>query len=376
MARQLYSNNAKGRLNAGIAAGATACAVNAGQGALFPNPANGDWFMFTFIKSTGAIEVCKCTARSTDSFTTIVRAQEGTAALALDANDRVELRVTKGGMELWEQRGSVATISGNTTLLANDFPGTRRIVAAADITLPATSALLDRDYVVFKSLTTGVTRLLPQAVDNIDGLGNGVAYTIPPNQSVKIERAGPEVFNLTIKPPIGQQDLPIPVNAMTPRQTNGCSVILVSTGAAGQPDVDYMAFDGTAKEYARFQTRLPKAWDRSTITASFAWRRASGTSAANVVWGIRALAVSDNDTPAAAFGTEQTVTDDAKTTTANFSLSSTTPACTIGGSPQERDLLFFEVFRDAANPSDTLDAVDAWLSAVTLSAGFTAPTDD
>jgi hypothetical protein len=158
----------------------------------------------------------------------------------------------------------------------------------------------------------------------------------------------------------------IPATAMTPRSANGCAPLATTNGAANQPDIPYLAFDGTADEFAGFYMQMPKSWNESTVTARFQWRRASGTGAANVVWAIRGVAVSDNDTPAATFGTAATVTDDAKTTTANFALSAETGACTIGGTPAQDDLVFFEVFRDPDNASDTLTAVDAWLTGVTL----------
>jgi hypothetical protein len=53
----------------------------------------GDWFPLTVVTSTGAFEVMRCTARANDTFT-VSRAQEGTAAIAFNAGDRVELRFT------------------------------------------------------------------------------------------------------------------------------------------------------------------------------------------------------------------------------------------------------------------------------------------
>ncbi|MDH4172143.1 MAG: hypothetical protein OEW90_05015 [Betaproteobacteria bacterium] len=376
MGRQLYSNNAKGRLNAGIGAGDTACTLGGGQGALFPNPTNGDWFMFTFIKADGNIEVCKCTARSGDSFTTIVRAQEGTSALVLSSNDRVEARMTKGSMEWWQQRGELATVTGNTSFTAQDFPSTKRVTAAADLTLPAASALANNDLIDVKSLTSALVRFLPGGGDSIDGGSAGAPYVIPPFSHVRLVRVSANDFIILSKPPTGKQAVPVPAMAMNPRQTSGCGVLLTSVGAAGQPDVPYLPFDGAAKEFAGFLIQMPKGWNRGAVSAAFAWRRASGSGAANVVWGIRAVAVSDNDTPVVNFGSDATVVDDAKTTTANFSLSGETGPCTIAGSPAEGDLVFFEVFRDGAHASDTLDGVDAWLSSVTLFITTEAATDD
>lgn len=175
--------------------------------------------------------------------------------------------------------------------------------------------------------------------------------------------------------PVGPHTISIPAAALRPRATNGCAPLAVSAGAAGQPDVDYLAFDGDAAEYAKITIPMPKGWNEGMVKAEFQWRRASGTGAADVVWGMRAVAVSDNETPVTNFGSNATVTDDAKTTTANFALSGFTGDCTIGGSPAEGDLVMFEFFRLPADAADTLASVDAWLSSVRLTYTTAAATD-
>lgn len=200
--------------------------------------------------------------------------------------------------------------------------------------------------------------------------GTGMAAT---DVEAAIDELATEKANSADIP--GKMAIPIPASALVPRSANGCAVLATTAGAANQPDVPYLAFDGAAKEYAGFLLRMPKSWNEGTVTAAFSWRRASGTGAANVVWGIRAVAISDNESPAANFGSDATVTDAANTTTANFNLSGETGACTIAGTPAEGDLVFFEVFRDGASGSDTLNSVDAWLSSVTLFITTTAPND-
>ena len=102
MASQLFTNNAKSVLASSLTAIATSLTVTAGQGVRFPTITGSDYFLATLCQqgSSGEInfEVIKVTARSTDTFT-IVRAQEGTTALAYSAGDKVELRLTKETME-------------------------------------------------------------------------------------------------------------------------------------------------------------------------------------------------------------------------------------------------------------------------------------
>lgn len=73
---ELWTNNAESTLSGSITDSATSLTVQAGHGALFPSPSNGDYFWLT-IES----EIVKCTARSTDTLT-VTRAQQGTSAAA------------------------------------------------------------------------------------------------------------------------------------------------------------------------------------------------------------------------------------------------------------------------------------------------------
>lgn len=93
----LFTNNASATLAAGVTAAATSLTLTAGQGARFPSPSGGDWFMATLYSVTGVTEslweIVKCTARSGDTLT-VVRAQEGTTARVWSSGAPVELRIT------------------------------------------------------------------------------------------------------------------------------------------------------------------------------------------------------------------------------------------------------------------------------------------
>ena len=93
----LYSNNAATTLASGITSSATSLTVATGTGAVFPTiTSNQDYFLITLQSvSTGNSEIVLVTARATDTFT-IVRAQEGTTAIAFSTSDYVQQRVTAG----------------------------------------------------------------------------------------------------------------------------------------------------------------------------------------------------------------------------------------------------------------------------------------
>jgi len=111
----LFSNEASSTLLAGITAAATAASVKAGDGALYPLPGVNEIFKFKFYNTAGAYEICHCSARSGDTFGTILRAQEGTTAQAWNAGDGVDLVVTKETMEECPQRDNDETIPGHWT---------------------------------------------------------------------------------------------------------------------------------------------------------------------------------------------------------------------------------------------------------------------
>jgi len=107
------TNNAISYLAANITAASTSVTLIPGDGVKFPTLGVGDWFPATLIKPSGAIEVVRVTARSTDVLT-VTRAQEGTAAQSFSTGDRIELRLTAGAAQGIQE----AALDGVTTLQA------------------------------------------------------------------------------------------------------------------------------------------------------------------------------------------------------------------------------------------------------------------
>lgn len=107
MATQLFSNNAVSLLAAPIGTSDTMLTVMAGHGALFPQPANdgSDYFLITLEDQTASQrEIIRVRARYGDTFTDIVRAQEGTTPhnwYASAGNDTlIDHRITAETMRL------------------------------------------------------------------------------------------------------------------------------------------------------------------------------------------------------------------------------------------------------------------------------------
>lgn len=103
----VLSNNAVSRLASSLSSGATTLSVATGEGAKFPAPSAGQWFPMTIIKSSGSLEIVRCTARTGDVFT-VARGQESTSSQAFSAGDRVELRVTSAAFAEFLQSGALS----------------------------------------------------------------------------------------------------------------------------------------------------------------------------------------------------------------------------------------------------------------------------
>lgn len=93
-----FANNAFGTLSAGITASGTSITLSSGQGARFPSLSSGEYFYATLIDTSNNLEIVKCTARSSDVLT-VTRGAESTTARVFAIGDRLELRVTAGGLE-------------------------------------------------------------------------------------------------------------------------------------------------------------------------------------------------------------------------------------------------------------------------------------
>lgn len=92
-----FANNAYGTLSQGYSATDTTIVLTTGHGARFPGLTGSQYFFATLLDTSNNQEIVKVTARTNDTLT-IVRAQEATTARAFATNDRIELRITAGGL--------------------------------------------------------------------------------------------------------------------------------------------------------------------------------------------------------------------------------------------------------------------------------------
>lgn len=188
----LFTNNAISTLAAGFNAGSTSLTVQAGDGALFPNPTGNDSFLVTLQDASNNIEIVECTSRSTDALT-VVRAQEGTADQNWLSGDAVELRITAGVLSQYRQGVGDAVVDTaiNKSLGAADVHDIiNATVSGITITLLSAATAAEGYQVTVKNESTGpITVDRANAADTIDGvlqdlqLGPGQSIRLSVNQS-------------------------------------------------------------------------------------------------------------------------------------------------------------------------------------------------
>jgi hypothetical protein len=126
----IFANNASSTLSAPITNTATQLVVASGTGNEFPNPSGSQQFAATLNDAaTGLLnEIVYCTARAGDTFTTVVRGQEGTAPLSWLAGDLIANLLTAGQMAAMQQSAALTpartiTSSGAFTMSTSDANG-------------------------------------------------------------------------------------------------------------------------------------------------------------------------------------------------------------------------------------------------------------
>lgn len=164
----------------------------------------------------------------------------------------------------------------------------------------------------------------------------------------------------------------IPARDMSPSASGGCAALATIASAANQPDIQTLDFDSSSQEFAQFAILMSKRWDRGTVTFAPVWSHAAAATF-GVVWELQAVAVSNDDTIAVAYGTAQSSTDTGGTTNDVY-VGPESAAITVAGSPAAGDVVFFRLARAPANGSDTLN-VDARLHGIELYFNVAAEND-
>lgn len=187
-----------------------------------------------------------------------------------------------------------------------------------------------------------------------------------------------EIVEATLVPGgAGKQTLTIPVSAMTPTFSNGCSGSMTIETTAGMPDqhVMYFRYD-VGDEHAQWEFCLPKAWNLGTLSFKAKWTHQGGQTGGldGVAWGLQAVSLASGDDFATAYGSPKVVTDD-QATADKIYMTAESAALTVAGTLADGQMQVFRVFRDISDGADDLD-IDAGLVGIVLFFTTDKATDD
>ena len=149
----------------------------------------------------------------------------------------------------------------------------------------------------------------------------------------------------------GKETMWVPAAAMYGPTTNPADAALVETTAT-RPDLKVFDFDASTQQYTQFTVAMPKSWNESTLTYQVYWSP-STTNTGNAIFGLQGVACSDGDTIDVAYGTAVEVTDAGIGTVEDQQISAESGAVTVAGSPAAGEQTYFQLFRKAADGSDT-----------------------
>ena len=149
----------------------------------------------------------------------------------------------------------------------------------------------------------------------------------------------------------GKETIWVPAAAMYAPTTNGADAEQVETTAT-RPDMKVFDFDASTKQYTQFTIAMPKSWNEGTLTYQVYWAP-STTNTGNAIFGLQGVACADGDTIDVAYGTAIEITDAGIGTVEDQQITSESSAMTVAGSPAAGELTYFQLFRDAADGSDT-----------------------
>ena len=145
-----------------------------------------------------------------------------------------------------------------------------------------------------------------------------------------------------------KQSIWIPAGSWTARTTNGAASGLTEL-ATNKVMLRSLDFDSTTAEYVQAMVGMPKSWNEGAVTYQVVWTAASGSG--TVAWYLQAVATSDDDPMDVAFGTAIEV-DDTLTSANDNHTTAESSAVTVAGTPQAKDLVCFQLYRDPTDPAD------------------------
>jgi len=301
------------------------------------------------------------TASSTDTLTnkTLTAPKIADAGFIADANgnEQVIFQTTTSAVNELEITNAatgnppIIGASGETNVDVHIKPkgtGETRIGTGAAAATLTTSGTHDLVLDTNSGTNSGSITITDGADGNINIAPNGNGVVQAGGSAVKVA---------------GKETIWVPATAMYPNTTDGCADI-AQTEMGNGPELKTLDFDASSDEFAQFAVAFPKSWNEGTVTFQVFFT-ADSTNTGNAIFKLQAVALADDQSLNNGFGTAVGVTKAHSGTANDLDVSAESSAVTISGSPSTDEYVFFQIFRDADDGSDTLSA-DAKLLGIKL----------
>ena len=175
--------------------------------------------------------------------------------------------------------------------------------------------------------------------------------TLAPNGTGEVQATDQADATAAVKI-AGKETMWIPATAFYLPTTNPADAASVETTAL-RPELKVVDFDAGTAQYVQFAIAMPKSWNLGTVNLSSFFGVQVLRIRINCIFGVQGVSCSEGDTADVAFGTAVEVTDAGIGTVEDVQMTAESSAITIAGSPADGDQTFFQLYRDAADGSDT-----------------------
>jgi hypothetical protein len=292
----------------------------------------------TGINDTNTNELIKFTATSSaTNELTVANAATGagpTISSTGSSDSNIDINITPAGT------GDVVLVADTVTVGDAAAAATLRSSGAGTLTV-TTGGATDLILSTNNGTTSGTITITDDANGNI---------TLAPNGTGEVQATDQADATAAVKI-AGKETMWIPATAFYLPTTNPADAATVETTAT-RPELKVLDFDAGTAQYAQFAIAMPKSWNLGTVTYQVFWSP-STTNTDNCIFGVQGVSCSEGDTADVAFGTAVEVTDAGIGTVEDVQMTAESSAITIAGSPADDDQTFFQLYRDAADGSDT-----------------------
>jgi hypothetical protein len=294
---------------------------------------------------------------------------EAANSLEIDANNNLYTH----GRTLTFGDGGGGGLTFSATDTAHDTVGAGLVVRAGNTTAGTTNNIAGGALYIQggRGKGSGAGGDIIFQTANAGGSGsslNALATALTISDDLSATFAGTVVASSGAITGINYRTIYVDAGSMVPAETNGAQATTEEMHATNFATIDYMAFDKATEEYVDFKVVMPEQYNNGTVKVKFYWKPSDAEASVSVIWGIKAYAATDSDLlkpGSGVWGTAVEIEDESLNTDDDLHISAATAAMTIAGTPAEGKLVFFRVYRKAADGTDDYDA-DAHLLGVNI----------